>query len=749
MLIVRILIFLFLSFISLTSINAQDKKAFNLFEDGFYKEVAKYYEAKHLEKEDAILLCKALLQIGDNDRALKISSKLYAEQPNNEAAFTTFYQALTYDRRYSEAYELVEKDKNKFSAFIADSLTRDIEKFMVWQYDIRDIEAQPVKNINTENSEYSPYYYKSRLYYCILKFNPSNGQESYDLAESKISGKDHKKDTKSSFSLGSLKSSNHINIGPFCIWEKTIYYTVSTKNFKGVNNLKIIKASIDDKGKITEETELEICAKSYSVAHPTISEDGLRLYFSSDMPGGYGGMDLYVSYKTTTGWGQPINMGNWVNTTGNEVFPHYHSDHIYFSSDKLDSYGGLDIFSVHDDDNLENVVNLKYPINTPFDDFGISLINENTGHFSSNRPGNEGNDDIYSFNLRIPDQKPKITGIMAQKGIPIGNTEIHLVDLDGNILEVVTTDENGAFIFDRQPDPGKFGIQIAQPLESNSNVSLSLTDEAGNVKDKLTMNSKGVFVFEMFALDEVDELSLFSLYETDPYMINLYGVVYREVPGDLEGIYNIEIQDSDNNELKYIKTNESSRFSADELPYGERFLMQIESSDPQLKMAITDDENNVIQDLFSPGNNLFAYQHIGNPDDLVAMVDKNKSTNIVMKNESIKIPNIYYAYGSFKLNSKAKKSLDDLAQTLKNSKGITIELLSHTDTRGTASSNVTLSQQRAKSAKNYLVKKGVNATRILAKGYGWNKLMIDCESMDCSEADHAQNRRTEFQIISN
>jgi len=688
------------------SVFGQNKKAYDLFQKGFYDEVVKFYDAKHLEKEDAILLTKSLLRLGKNERALEISGMLYNENPEDEDAFGNFYQALTYDSRYGEAYDLVESKQTSYSEAFRDSMYKDIEKLMIWQYEVRDIEITPEKSINTSDSEYSPLIHNNRIYYCILNTNEMMSDERYDIRASKVSKEDVTDEEKnSSFSLSGLKSSKQNNLGPFCIYENSIYYTVS--------------------------------------------DDGFKLFFASDMPGGYGMMDIYVSYSTGTGWGTPINLGPWVNTPGNEVFPFHQDDKIYFSSDGLDTYGGLDIFSVDDDDNLENVVNLNKPINSPFDDFGINLIHADKGYFSSDRPGGSGLDDIYSFQLRVEDEEPKITGIMEQRGLAIANQEVFLVDNDGNILEITTTDENGAFTFNRQPDPGKYGIQLAQEPEDSSNISLSITDEAGNVKDKLAMNSKGVFVFEMFALDEVDELSKFADYDTNPYMIELIGEVYKNKPGDLQGKYNIEIMDEDYNELDYVQTDAEGAFEADNLPYGQRFIMQIESSDPNLKMVIMDKDRNVIQELYSAGNNMFAYQHVGDPEDLIALVGSNNTTDIVMKNEAIKIPNIYYAYDSSKLNGRAKRSLDALVETLKNNREIYIELLSHTDSRGTAKSNQILSQQRAKSARNYLIKKGIKAKRITAKGYGWNKLLINCENNSCSEEDHAKNRRTEFQIVSN
>ncbi|MEL6926595.1 MAG: carboxypeptidase-like regulatory domain-containing protein, partial [Bacteroidota bacterium] len=138
----------------------------------------------------------------------------------------------------------------------------------------------------------------------------------------------------------------------------------------------------------------------YSVAHPTLSQDGNRLFFSSDMPGGFGGMDLYMSEQENGSWGPPINLGPQVNTEGNELFPYYYSEKLYFSSDGLIGLGGLDIYYMEDKGNNEwgAIENVGFPLNTISDDFGIIFNEEGTcGFLSSDRTGGAGRDDIYSF----------------------------------------------------------------------------------------------------------------------------------------------------------------------------------------------------------------------------------------------------------------------------------------------------------------------------------------------------------------
>ena len=137
--------------------------------------------------------------------------------------------------------------------------------------------------------------------------------------------------------------------------------------------------------------------------HPSLSYDGRWLFFASNMPGGYGGFDIYVSERTSRGWGQPVNLGPEINTPGNELYPFIHqTGELFFSSSEHGSMGGLDIFSARQTgDNWGSVQQLEPPINSPNDDIAYtSDIDGVNGFFASNRTGQKFN--IYSFQSLFP-----------------------------------------------------------------------------------------------------------------------------------------------------------------------------------------------------------------------------------------------------------------------------------------------------------------------------------------------------------
>lgn len=209
--------------------------------------------------------------------------------------------------------------------------------------------------------------------------------------------------------------------------------------------LKIVFSKLVD-GKWSDPVDLPFNRAQYNMAHACLSQDGKRLYFSSDMPGGNGGMDLYYSDRDGMVWSEPVNLGKKINTTGNDVFPYIAPDgKLYFASDGWPGLGGLDIFKAELENQTEDPLNVGFPINTHKDDFGIWISSDLTqGLLSSNRKGGTGDDDIWSIDFV---NKIVIYGIVAEKEtlIPIPNATVYLKDTLGNVVGTDVTDEQGNY----------------------------------------------------------------------------------------------------------------------------------------------------------------------------------------------------------------------------------------------------------------------------------------------------------------
>lgn len=159
--------------------------------------------------------------------------------------------------------------------------------------------------------------------------------------------------------------------------------------------------------------------EEYNYMHPQVNKEGNILYFATDNKAGFGGYDLYFSLwlETEKKWDTPRNMGSKVNTKGNEVFPTLDADTLYFASDGHPGMGGLDLFKVNRFyDRWENLENLKAPINSGGDDFGL-VVDElsdkaagilQIGYFASNRLDSKGSDDIYKFERKVPEPSPEV-----------------------------------------------------------------------------------------------------------------------------------------------------------------------------------------------------------------------------------------------------------------------------------------------------------------------------------------------------
>ncbi|MBT4881787.1 MAG: OmpA family protein [Flavobacteriales bacterium] len=192
-----------------------------------------------------------------------------------------------------------------------------------------------------------------------------------------------------------------------------------------------------------------------TIGHPALSEDETILIFSSDMLGGYGGKDLWMSIKGKRNrWSDPINLGPMVNTPGDEMFPFLHSDGtIYFSSNGHVGMGGLDVYKTSQDENgaYKLPVNLKSPVNSSADDFSMIIEKDGErGYLTSNRDGGKGGDDIYQFEL--PPLQLSLKGVLTDSktgGIMTG-IKVQLIGNDGTTNEV-ETDNTGSYEFTLKP----------------------------------------------------------------------------------------------------------------------------------------------------------------------------------------------------------------------------------------------------------------------------------------------------------
>ncbi len=292
---------------------------------------------------------------------------------------------------------------------------------------------QNIFTLNTSSAEFSPARYKDGMIFTSSRKTENHdylvygwtGEYYFDLfyAKQDSNGLTFKKPVQLEENMIDL--AYHDGTANFTANFDTIYISRTYHDLKGykkkkalgVNRVKIFSSKM---GEYTPKgmTAFPYNNDSFSVAHPYITKDGRYIYFSSDMPGGFGDADIYVCKREGASWGKPYNLGPHINTFAKDAFPYVDSSgNLYFSSEGYPGFGGLDICVAFVDTangdsgepSFKKAKVMKYPFNSPVNDFGIAFIqNGRSGYFSSNRYEGKGDNDIYYFDLNADPVKQKL-----------------------------------------------------------------------------------------------------------------------------------------------------------------------------------------------------------------------------------------------------------------------------------------------------------------------------------------------------
>jgi peptidoglycan-associated lipoprotein len=338
---------------------------------------------------------------------------------------------------------------------------RACELAMEWQASPESYNVEELKDVNSRNSDFGPAF--GRDDHGLLWFTSSRddaqgnkehgatGQSFTDIFESRL---DKKGKWSTPVPVDFLNSEFEDGTPSFSSDYTEVYFTrceAGKRESKGC----VIMYSTREGTRWSNPVKLELLADSLVAAHPSVSSDGQTLYFVSDMPGGLGGKDIYRSTRTSPGspWSRPENLGSDINTRGNELFPFIRENGtLYFASDGHIGMGGLDIFrAAPQSGNSWIVNNMRPPINSPADDFGISFEKgAEKGIFSSSRKG-RGVDDLYTFEM--PPLLFSITGLVKDEksGQPVQGATVQLIASDGANMQTETGNA-GDFKFSLRPE---------------------------------------------------------------------------------------------------------------------------------------------------------------------------------------------------------------------------------------------------------------------------------------------------------
>jgi peptidoglycan-associated lipoprotein len=446
-------------------------KADNAFQTGRYYEAIdlyKYAFAKARDKDQKnqiiFMTAECYRMIQDFRQAEVWYRKAIKKKYASPIAILHLADALRSSGRYEEALieyknykELVPDDKK------ADIGKESCELSIDWIANPTRYKVENMYYFNSKQSDYSPAYakedYKHILFTSSREGSTGNktsnvtGEYYSDLFKTRV---DRKGKWSEPVSAGETVNTEYDEGAPSTNDKcNTLYYTSFREDKDGNMVCKIFVSAKDGIEWSTSEA-LGLVSDSITVGHPAISPDELTLLFVSDMRGGMGNKDIWrVTRTSKTGtWDKPENMGPQINTPGNEVFPYIHTDGtMYFSSDGYPGMGGLDIFAATSTpDNKWTVENMKYPLNSAADDFGIIFeIEKERGYFSSNRAGGKGSDDIYQFSLP-PIEFNLLGTVRNQKSDEIiPGADLTLIGSDGTNLSK-KTENDGTFSFKLAPN---------------------------------------------------------------------------------------------------------------------------------------------------------------------------------------------------------------------------------------------------------------------------------------------------------
>lgn len=608
------------------------------FAKGEYNTAIKLYE-QAVKKEDHA--AQALFSIAESYRLsnrLEISAPYYKESIDKgyteDKVYYNYALALKANSDYTGSREVLEQ-------YLLNASNPEIKELAELQlnnlYNIEDIledkSFYTVKNlqeINTAAAEYAPFFHEDHLYFTSTRDHDgliykATGDNFSDIYFVKAKGANV--DTASIEKLPPVINWPNANEGSIAIDSRgrtMVFARGNTGKRKGENDVNLYITRYRN-GKWAEPVLMGINDPEAWNSTPAFSADGRTLYFASTREGGYGGVDIYSATVNSRGeWGNVRNLGDIINTPGDEMFPSASEDgKLYFSSNGHPGLGKLDIFVAERKGGKINVSHLGKPMNSNKDDFAVFMYSPDRGFFSSDRAGGKGRDDIYTFRNEDPNLKivnyflagTTTTRNSSQEEVILPGANVRIFSQDSVLIGEILTGQDG-----------KFNFRVSE------------------------------------------EEDFFIIAERDNYFTT-------------RKTFTTKGKTLDKRKLTSLVTNKV---------FETEILLE----------------------------------------------------EIVLE-KAFELENIYYDFDSATIRSDAAIELDKLVTILSDNPAIKIELSSHTDSRGEAAYNQELSKRRAESAVAYIISRGIESSRISARGYGESRLIIeDAES----EEEHETNRRTEFKV---
>jgi peptidoglycan-associated lipoprotein len=497
------------------SINARIQKADKKFELGEYYTAGEMYRSiypripakknKKQKAEVAFKMGNSYRLIANNKRAEAAYKNAVRYNYKDSMVHYYYAEVLKSSGKYKEAlkqYQEFEKLSPENELALAGIASCD-SALNAWKKKSR-YEVELFKKFNSKFSDFCPIfaskdgslvYFNSTRGGKKVKNSKITGQKNNDIFYSRINAKGEWENPE--LLEGEINTEFDEGVCALSADGQELFYTVSVTS-KGETLGTAIYSSKRSGGEWSEPQKLKILQdSSLNVAHPAPSIDGEYLYFVSDMPGGFGGKDIWRVSKNGAEWGTPENLGASINTPADEMFPSFREDgRLYFSSDGRVGLGGLDIYEAtllpkekESDPDTWNVVHLPAPLNSSADDFGITFLGkENRGFFSSNRNNKKFYDHIWSF--YEPELEFSISGTaIDNKGEALGDAVIKVVG-DNGIITSAKTKKNGSYKINLPKNANYVILGTCRGyLNNKSELEIPNLEDSKDFKIDFTLNS--------------------------------------------------------------------------------------------------------------------------------------------------------------------------------------------------------------------------------------------------------------------
>lgn len=624
----------------------------------------------------------------------------------------------------------------------------------------------------------TPFQYNSDSYSCAHPALSADGNTLYfssdmegtlggnDIWMSKKEGEGWSKPV----NLGAAVNTPGDEVFPYLRKDGMLYF--SSDGHGGIGGLDIFSSQNDNGAwgeAVNQGVPLNSATDDFGVV---FNDEGNRGYFTSDRTGGKGSDDVY-SFKVTAKF---VNIRGTLLAGKNktEIVPNTKVELLTYDGKVLkstttDAGGNFKFDNLSSDQNYIVRLNEEDPTLTRpkyymSDDkqnlVRVTVIDEVGGKFTfQNLPV----DPNAPPQLLADDEYLTIAGNLVADGNPpsaIANTKVNLKDDQGNTVQSTTTNEFGAFAFTHVPPDMTYIVSVeegaAPKLAAGSKVSI--TNKSGTTVMTTTPDANGKFQFRILPTDK-NTISAMSVSEPELRMDlrgTLTGADTAHTP-----IANTKVNMlNDKGEIVATTTTDASGyFNFQNVPSDQAFIMSVdEVKDPNLaalgKLYVRDTGGKVVKTLKMARNGKFEFRIL--PMDKATIgyvyVDDPWLRVLQMKAKQnqdslLIIENIYYDYGKADILPTAELTLAKVVKVMQLDPSITIEISSHTDSRAANDYNQRLSLKRAQNVVDYLVKKGIDKSRLKAVGYGETRLLNNCsDGSNCTEDEHAKNRRTEFKI---